>query len=110
MRFFTPLTEEADKTEQVLNKVRTSAASTTGWTVTDRRIFRIAFRHNGKDLVDEVGKPDPSNGEVVIAILESNAFLVCTHSRGVDWGTPLLVGHDDAYSIADFEPDEASSC
>jgi hypothetical protein len=109
MKFFIPHTEKPDEAEHVLNAVRTFAATTTGWTITDRRIFRIAFRHNGKDLVDEVGKPDPSNGEVVVAILESNAFLVCTRNRGASLGMPLLVGHDDAYSVAYFEPDEAQS-
>ena len=78
-----------------------------GWKVSDRRIFSIAYVHNGKDSYAEVGKADPDIGETILVILESNSYLVCTQNRGVLRGMPLLVGKEgrygEAYKVTDFE-------
>jgi hypothetical protein len=48
-------------------------------------------------------KPDPHVGETVIAILESNSYLVCTQNRGVVKGMPILVGRDDQNEVTEFQ-------
>ena len=69
--------------------------------VTERALKRLL----AKDYCVEVGKPDPRNGELVIAILESITYLVCTPNRGVLRGMPILIGKSELKDIADF-PDE----
>jgi hypothetical protein len=39
-----------------------------------------------------------------LVILESNAYLVCTENRGVMRGEPILVGHEEAVTVVDFDP------
>ena len=56
-----------------------------------------------KDYHVEVGKPDPRNNELVIAILKSNTYLVCTPNRGVVRGIPILVGQDKVERTTDFQ-------
>jgi len=48
--------------------------------ITKRSIRRIAFNHDGKLLVAEVGKPSPYNGGMVRAIYEDGkrgCYLIC---------------------------------
>jgi len=40
----------------------------------------------------------------VLAILESNAYLICTPNRGGLRGESILVGKDEVSFIADFAP------
>jgi hypothetical protein len=43
------------------------------------------------------------NGEIVVAILESNAYLVCTPNRGVLRDVPMMVGKHEGTWVEDFE-------
>lgn len=48
--------------------------------ITDRKIRKISFKHNGKVVTAEVGAPNPSNGVPVRAIYEDGkrgCFLIC---------------------------------
>ena len=37
--------------------------------MTDRRIFRVEFVHDGQELAAEVGRPEPRTGEIVLPFL-----------------------------------------
>ncbi len=60
------------------------------------------------DIKIEVGKyldnrmSDTPN-EQVMAIFESNTFLVCTPNRGVLRGIPYLYGKDEVYKVEEIE-------
>jgi len=111
MQFFAPeyLEEPAEPiddatAEDMLQAVRKFARETTGWgDPSDRRIYRIEYTHGGKDYVAEVGRPEPRTGELVMFILESTTYLVCTPNRGVLRELPLLIGKDEATRVEDFE-------
>ena len=105
MKFFIPDAKTPDMAEQIYNAIKSFAKDTLGWNVSDRRIYRIEYYHDGKYRKAEVGKVTDSNNETVIAILESNAYLVCTPNRGVLRGMPLLVGANEARWVEDFEGD-----
>jgi hypothetical protein len=48
--------------------------------ITDRKIRKIGFKHNGKVFTAEVGVPSPHNGAPVRAIYEDGKrgiFLIC---------------------------------
>lgn len=48
-------------------------------------------------------KRDQVEGEEVVAIFRSNAYLVCTANRGVVRGLPILVGRDEVRNLVLFE-------
>jgi len=102
MKFFVPEAENETEALSVWKATRKFAEETLGWEVSERRIFRISYRHDGKAYSVEVGKPDPRIGEVVLVILESNTYLVCTPNRGVLRGMPILVGRNEVERTADF--------
>jgi hypothetical protein len=103
MKFFIPDIASPELAEEELRSIKALLKTTLGWDATDRRIFRIKYNHNGRHLEAQVGKITKANNELVIAILESNAFLICTPSRGAGINMPLLVGTDEVISIEDFE-------
>ena len=102
MRFFVPVTKDETEAEAVWEAIKKFAEDNLGWEISERRIFSIAYHKHGQDYYVEVGEPDPRVKEPVLAILESNTYLVCTPNRGVVRGIPILVGQDKVENIADF--------
>ncbi|MBA7709687.1 hypothetical protein ES703_118609 [subsurface metagenome] len=110
MKFFIPdMQDKPDKAEELYKAIKDFAKTSVGWNITNRRIFRISYQHDGRPHEAEVGKINDVNNEPVIAILESNAYLVCTPNRGVLRDMPILVGTHDAGLVEDFETQEKNS-
>jgi hypothetical protein len=103
MKFFIPAAKDDKNAKEIYEGIIKFAKENTWKEIKGRKIFSIAFNHDGKDYVARVGEIYSHTGEQVIAILESNAYLVCTPSRGVLRGMPILVGKNEVYSIEDFE-------
>lgn len=104
MRFFIPGVSSSDEAERLYEATRKFAESTMGRPIAQRRILRIRYKHDGKDFEAEVGQPCPRIGETVMAILESDPYLVCTMNRGVARGMPVLVGQNEVRHIDEFDP------
>ncbi|MDE0484166.1 MAG: hypothetical protein OXI67_16425 [Candidatus Poribacteria bacterium] len=102
VKFFIPKAKDDAQAEEVWESIKKFAEKNLEWDVSDRRIFSIAYHKHGEDYYVEVGKPDPRNGELVIAILKSNTYLVCTPNRGVLRGMPILVGGSELTEAVDF--------
>ncbi len=58
MRFFVPGTDDASKAEELWRGAKTNAEETMSRKISDRRIFSIAYIHNRKNDLAQVGKPD----------------------------------------------------
>ena len=104
-QFFLPLTEGPDEAELYWQMTKSFVEARIGLEVSERRIFHVDYRHNEQDFEAEVGEPEPRTGEVCVAILESNSFLVCTPSRGAGHGDPILIGVPER--VVDFDPPTA---
>ena len=104
IKFFIPKATDDIQAREVWESVKKFAEETLDWEISDRRIFSIVYQKHGKDYRVEVGKPDPRNGELVVAILESITYLVCTPNRGVLRGMPILIGKSESKDITDFAP------
>ena len=102
IKFFIPKAKSDAQAQEVWESVKKFAEKTLDWEVSNRRIFSIAYQKHGQDYYVEVGKPDPRNGELVIAILESITYLVCTPNRGVLRGVPILIGKSELKDVTDF--------
>ena len=103
MKFFIPTVQDDRKAEDVYQAIVKFAKYTMGWEISNRRIRSIAFRDKGKLVRAIVGEADPAEGESVIAILDSNTYLVCTSNRGVVKGMPIMVGKYEVFDSEDFE-------
>ena len=104
--FFVPAADSPEEAERVYDAVRNFVAESMGGPLDPDRIFAIRYRHDGKNYLAEVGRPDPRIGQPVVAILkESNypLYFVCTLDRGVARGEPILVGENEVTSRIDFD-------
>jgi hypothetical protein len=117
-RFFVPFATDPAMAEEVWNATRAFVTNTLGPQITDHRIFRLGYVHDGKHMEAEVGEPHPYAKEIdwdafeevgdpeeVLVILEQDdgLFLVCTKSRGVARGEPIFVGAGEPYEVVYFE-------
>lgn len=99
MKFFVPKAEDADEAERVYDAV----AKYVHGSVTEERIWKLKWRHNGMDMAAEVGKTLPSyyqtGQEIVVAIIDSGVcYSVCTANRGAIRGEPVRASkHHDTY-------------
>src|SRR4029450_1415752 len=106
MKFFLPVQETkiAEESYQALKKF---IEKQTGWPISDRRYYEIHCHHNGQGFHNRVRRPAPLNGEQVFAIFKPqnpiSPFLVCTYSRGVVQGQPILAILDA--QAVEFEPE-----
>lgn len=104
MKLFIPGTETAEKAEEAYEAIRTFAAQSMGWAIRDRRIRSITFRDRRKQVQATVGRGEPfKRMETVIAIFESNTYLVCTTSKGVLKGVPYTIDKSEVTAWEDFE-------
>src|SRR5262245_39051052 len=97
MKYFLPV-QEAKTAEESYLAIKKFIEKQAGCPISDTRYYEINYRQNDRDLCARVGGPDPLNGETVFAIFKPknpiSPFLVCTYSRGVVQGQPILASHD----------------
>jgi hypothetical protein len=94
---FIPAAEGSEQAERVYRAI----AVFNGAPVSDERIWRLSWRHNGQAMSCTVGEPLPpyyrTGSEPVLAILDcGNLYKVCTPNRGGLRGEAVLAGksHD----------------
>jgi hypothetical protein len=110
MKFFIPGASSPEMAEEIYQGTKKFAAETKGWRVTDARILSIAFKDGAYAVRATVGYHEPCEGrEVVVAILESGSYLVCTKNRGVSRGEPYMVGKTEVTDVEFFESGDRAS-
>lgn len=101
MKFFVP---ETDDPLSIWGMIRAYCAKNTGWEISFRKIYSIHY-HNAEakqDYFIKIGDIHPTNNETVVAILDTNTYLICTQNRGVVRGNPIMVAKDDVMGIEEF--------
>jgi hypothetical protein len=109
LKFFIPTVCSGEQATQIYGALRTFVADNVG-SLSPRRIYRISYKHNGKFLKAEVGRPDPLFGETIIAIFSSrllDQYFLCTKNRGVNRGDPILAGAAET-TFEDFDHEDES--
>lgn len=102
--FLPPLDEGDEHAESNYEAIRRFNVLTSGgWEIGSERIFRIEWTHDGRDYATEVGQAEPYEHAPCIAILRSNAYLVCTPDRGVIRGEAILVGLNEIRKVVLFD-------
>lgn len=102
--FFVPRVEDSEEAYEAIVKGAAEAGDT-GRSTLDRRIFRLRFVHNGRTLEAEVGRPDPHDGDIVMAILDhGDLYTIRTWVRGyLKIGAPILVGPSAVLEVTEFD-------
>jgi len=67
------------------------------------RIYSLTYLREGERFTATVGEIEPRTGQLVMAILRSGSFLICTPYYGVRRGEPLTVTFAEACDVLYFE-------
>ena len=103
MEFFVPEAEDENEAEEVWEGTKKWAEENFPNDIASKKIYKIKFE-DGKDSHEARVGSYARNGEKVVAIFESSdTYLVCTRSRGVAQGMPILVGDNQINSVIEFE-------
>ena len=86
-KFFIPFVKDSEEAEDIYSAIKKHAKDCYGWTIKERRIYRIDFEHDGVKYTAVVGEPTAFNGEMVFAILEKH-FLTTLPARSRNIATP----------------------
>ncbi len=92
MKFFVPAANDHIRAEHVYNAIAKYAQAP----ITEKRIWKLQWLHNGMNMECEVGKTLPSScqtgKELVLAIFEcENLYKICTLTHGGVKGEPILI-------------------
>ncbi|MEA5449448.1 hypothetical protein VB780_12765 [Leptolyngbya sp. CCNP1308] len=104
MSFFVPTAQNPEEAEKVYRAVAEFVEAP----INERRVRKLQWRHNGMNMECEVGEKLPAyfrtGDEVVVAIFDSSqCYKVCTYSRGVVRGDPILAGKGEGTYASFFE-------
>jgi hypothetical protein len=105
MKFFIPFAPKPIQAERVYARIAERLRGM-GYDVTDERIYKVAYKREGKLMTETIGEI-AENGEVVMAIFKDHiGYFICTYSHGVVWGEPLVARYSVTQSIERFDENE----
>ncbi|MBO0935444.1 hypothetical protein J2I47_02675 [Fibrella sp. HMF5335] len=105
MNYFLPFATSALQAERIHRRIADRVTSL-GYAISSERIYEINYRDMGMAVHEAVGAIS-ANGETVLAIFKGPAnYFICTYSRGVVWGEPMLACPTSTDSVECFD-DEA---
>lgn len=103
MKFFIPSSVDAEQTERICRRVEKRLIGM-GFSPLKERIYQISFYRNGQLVTDTVGQPCPLTGEITMLIFKNDVgYLICSYSRGIAGGDPLLVQFSTIQSVVAFD-------
>jgi len=100
--------------EDVRHEIKKFVEKNMYWKITSKEIKAIWVHPRSEhkriydDIKIEVGeyldnRMSDTPNEKVMAIFESNTFLVCTPNRGVLRGMPYLYGKEEVYKVEEMD-------
>ena len=103
--FFVPGCKDISESNNKWSSVKKYIGESLKREINYKRIFSLEYKEKGSYIVAEVGKREPTEGEIVIMILESpemDCYFICTENRGTLKGMPFLVGRKEVRVITIF--------
>jgi hypothetical protein len=107
VKFFLPIRRDAAWERETYHHLKQCLSAALATSFTERQICSLHYQAEGQASNVDVGQPHPLNGEIIIAILCGTSpprYYVCTRTRGVSYGPPILIDAQDVLSVTEFEP------
>jgi len=101
-KFFVPA-NRPNRSEEIYNWIVRYVKAMLDCDIDPVRIFSLTYRHEGQEYRAAVGEVDQRTGQLVVAILRSESYLICTPYYGVNRGEPMSVDFADAKAVQYFE-------
>lgn len=102
-KFFIPSINDKSETLDIWTDLK-KLTCTNEKSICNKKVHRLVSKHNGREIIDEIGRITKSNNEQVFAIIETdNRFYVFTPSRGYLKSTPMEVGKQSVIHVSYFD-------
>ncbi|GAB4054351.1 hypothetical protein [Spirosoma litoris] len=103
MKFFVPFSTNTEQAERICQRVEKRLIGM-GFSPLKNRMYQVVFYRDELLVTDTVGHPCPLTGEIVIAIFKNDlGYLICSYSRGVTAGDPILAKYSTVQSAIAFD-------
>jgi hypothetical protein len=101
MKFFVP-GNTPQRSQEVYDWIVRYVSAMLDCKVDPVHILSLDYKHEGQPFTATVGEIDQRSGQLVIAILRSDSYLICTPYYGVERGEPLRVDFSDVEGVGYF--------
>lgn len=102
-KFFIPSINDKSKTLDIWTDLK-KLTCTNEKSISNKKVYRLVSKHNGREIIDEIGRITKSNNEQVFAIIETeDRFYVFTPNRGYLKSTPMEVGKQSVIQVSYFD-------
>lgn len=103
MEFFVPFSTNAQQAERICERIE-KRLNGMGFSPLKERMYQVVFYRDSLLVTDTVGQICPLSGEIVMAIFKNDlGYLICSYSRGVTGGDPLLAKYSTVQSVTAFD-------
>jgi len=103
MQFFVPFAVDSDQSNRILQRTLDNLINASYEPLKDL-IYQIGCSVDQREVIQTVGQPSVTNDEVIMFIFKNDrGYLVCTYSRGVSWGHPIIVHYRNIHSVVAFD-------
>lgn len=101
MKFFMP-----DKSPQDAESIYQGFRESVPFNTSNARIYSLTFRDHKKEVKARVGFPDPLEGRMVNAMLESDeCYIIWAAGRGYNH---MMINKRDVTGVEKFDPPETT--
>jgi hypothetical protein len=105
MKFFIPWERDEARDRRMYRDIKRSLAKALRTRFTKQEVWSLHCQHDGHEFDLNVGQPHPLNGETIMVILcgtSRTLYYICTRTRGICQGQPILVDAPDVLSVTEF--------
>lgn len=102
MQFFIPFAASEAQAQRILKRISNNLQAY-GYPLNQSFFYQVSYLFEGAVVLDTVGEASCQNNEIVLAIFrQPEEYLICTYSRGVTWGTPMVAQCKDVQLATAF--------
>lgn len=103
MKFYIPFSQDVEQTNRIRNRVKQNLMCM-GYGPFYELVYQVTFRRDNQLVVDTVGELCPLSGEMVLLIMSNDmGYLICSYSRGVTGGEPIIAKYNTVESVIFFD-------
>src|SRR6185295_1037175 len=92
--FFVP-GNDSETSEEMYSWIVRYVQEVMGIEIEPIRIFSLTYTVRGQAFSATVGEQDPRTGQIILAILRSEEYLICTPYYGVRRGEPIRIARSE---------------
>lgn len=105
MQFFIPFVTEPLQRKRMYERI-VNHLGKLGYEPLKDRIYQVDYQQEGQLMTEAVGRLSPTSREIVMAIFKNDrGYLICSYSRGIAAGHPIIAHFKQVKEAISFSPE-----